>query len=96
VLEDVLTGRNCSVFAYGATSAGKTHTMLGHNEDVGIIGLTVQELFARIQNRAEHTVCEIAVTYLEVYNECLRDLLNPESGYLQLRDDGNQGARPTR
>ncbi|CAK9798305.1 Kinesin-like protein KIF18A [Anthophora quadrimaculata] len=87
---NLLDGYNCSVFAYGATGAGKTHTMLGSNEDPGITYRTVAELFAEIEKQAEHREFNLGVTYLEIYNENVQDLLH-RSGPLHLRDDGRCG-----
>nr|XP_033331063.1 kinesin-like protein KIF18A [Megalopta genalis] len=90
LIASLLDGYNCSVFAYGATGAGKTHTMLGSNEDPGITYRTVAELFSQIEKRGEHREFNLGVTYLEVYNENVQDLLH-NSGPLHLRDDGRYG-----
>ncbi|CAL7950935.1 unnamed protein product [Xylocopa violacea] len=87
---NLLDGYNCSVFAYGATGAGKTHTMLGTSEDPGITYRTVAELFSEIEKQSEHREFNLGVTYLEVYNENVQDLLQ-KSGPLHLRDDGRCG-----
>ena len=79
---------NCSVFVYGATGAGKTHTMLGSTNNPGITFRTVMELYKKIEDLKEERTVEIAVSYLEVYNESIIDLINPESGQLAIRDDG--------
>ena len=67
----MLLGYNCSVFVYGATGAGKTHTMLGTSENPGITYKTVNELYNRIDEKSEECSCEVAVSYLEVYNETI-------------------------
>ncbi|XP_076755580.1 kinesin-like protein KIF18A isoform X2 [Xylocopa sonorina] len=87
---NLLDGYNCSVFAYGATGAGKTHTMLGTSEDPGITYRTVAELFSEIEKQSDHREFNLGVTYLEVYNENVQDLLQ-KSGPLHLRDDGRCG-----
>ena len=58
---------------YGATGAGKTHTMLGSTNNPGITFRTVMELYKRIEELKEESTVEIAVSYLEVYNEVIRD-----------------------
>ncbi|RKO92979.1 kinesin motor domain-containing protein, partial [Blyttiomyces helicus] len=86
----VLDGFNATVFAYGATGCGKTHTITGTPSDPGIIFLTMRELFAQIEARSAHHVIESSVSYLEVYNETIRDLLSPSpsiSAPLDLRED---------
>ena len=66
VLNSVLDGINVSVFAYGATGAGKTHTMLGAKGSPGVMVRTVEELYRRMKDREASIVCEIAVSYIEV------------------------------
>ncbi|XP_037802306.1 uncharacterized protein LOC119596972 isoform X2 [Penaeus monodon] len=77
LVDTLLNGYNCSVFAYGATGAGKTFTMLGKPDCPGITFLTLMELYRRIEEIKEEKTCEVGISYLEVYNETVRDLLNP-------------------
>ncbi|KAM4016765.1 kinesin-like protein KIF18B [Anomaloglossus baeobatrachus] len=90
VLDGVLNGYNCSVFAYGATGAGKTHTMLGSEADPGVMYLTMIELYQRIEAIKEEKSCEVLISYLEVYNEQIQDLLEPK-GFLAIREDPQKG-----
>ncbi|XP_020295701.1 kinesin-like protein KIF18A [Pseudomyrmex gracilis] len=90
LISSLLEGYNCSVFAYGATGAGKTHTMLGNKEDPGITYRTVAELFSEIETQSKHREFNLGVTYLEIYNENVQDLLH-KSGPLHLREDGRCG-----
>ncbi|XP_007442150.1 kinesin-like protein KIF18A, partial [Python bivittatus] len=90
VLDGFLNGYNCTVLAYGATGAGKTHTMLGSPEDPGVMYLTMMELYNSIDRMKEEKHCAIAVSYLEVYNEQIRDLL-VNSGTLAVREDPQKG-----
>ncbi|EFX74314.1 hypothetical protein DAPPUDRAFT_129226 [Daphnia pulex] len=94
VVDAVLEGFNCSVFAYGATGAGKTHTMLGTQQNPGIIFLTVMDLYRRMEELRGTKKFEISVSYLEVYNENVRDLL-AQSNFLTIRDNGNDGITVT-
>ena len=55
-----------SVFAYGATGAGKTHTMLGTKEQPGVMYLTMVDLYDRIDAMKDTKTCDVAVSYLEV------------------------------
>ncbi|KAF2852489.1 kinesin family protein-like protein [Plenodomus tracheiphilus IPT5] len=92
LLDSVLDGYNATVFAYGATGCGKTHTITGTSQQPGIIFMTMQELFEKIQEVQETKVTEITLSYLEIYNETIRDLL-VEGGSkqaLMLREDANQ------
>ncbi|KAI9814703.1 MAG: kinesin-like protein Klp5 [Thelocarpon impressellum] len=92
LLDSVLEGYNATVFAYGATGCGKTHTITGTAQYPGIIFLTMQELFERISDRSDDKTTEISLSYLEIYNETIRDLLVPggSKAGLMLREDANQ------
>lgn len=90
LISSLMDGYNCSVFAYGATGAGKTHTMLGKDDNPGITFLTMSELFKRKEELIDERDFDLGITYLEVYNETVKDLLNP-GGPLQLREDANHG-----
>jgi len=90
IINHVIRGFNCSVFAYGATGSGKTYTMLGSAENPGLSFLMAKELSKRIKEMANEYESEIVVSYLEVYNETIKDLLYP-SGQLSIREDGLNG-----
>ncbi|KAJ1340385.1 hypothetical protein BSLG_005027 [Batrachochytrium salamandrivorans] len=85
LIDFVLDGYNATVFAYGATGCGKTHTI------TGIIPRTVQELFSRIAalENDHNRIADASISYLEVYNETIRDLLTPSSP-LDLREDASR------
>jgi kinesin family protein 18/19 len=92
LLDSVLDGYNATVFAYGATGCGKTHTITGTAQQPGIIFLTMQELFEKIAERSDEKQTEVSLSYLEIYNETIRDLLVPGGSKqgLMLREDANQ------
>ncbi|TGJ78486.1 hypothetical protein E0Z10_g10283 [Xylaria hypoxylon] len=92
LLDSVLDGYNATVFAYGATGCGKTHTITGTPQMPGIIFLTMQELFEKINDCSDEKHTEISLSYLEIYNETIRDLLLPGGSKqgLMLREDSNQ------
>ncbi|XP_049799926.1 kinesin-like protein KIF19 [Schistocerca nitens] len=81
---DVLRGYHAAVFAYGATGSGKTHTMLGRPASPGIMVRALDQLF---QGVARDPAYSVSLSYLEIYNENIRDLLSPGSGCLELRVD---------
>ncbi|KAG5353170.1 hypothetical protein C0989_009547 [Termitomyces sp. Mn162] len=92
LLKGLLDGYNATVFAYGATGCGKTHTISGTESDPGIIYLTMADLFQRIKDREDDWDVEVMVTFLEIYNEEIRDLLaepnsNTPRGGLTIRED---------
>ncbi len=86
-MEGVLNGYNATVFAYGATGSGKTFTMLGSETSPGLMPLTLDALFrAAEENESKEYI--ITLSYIEIYNETIRDLLNPsDSDVLDLRED---------
>ncbi|KAK7292122.1 hypothetical protein RIF29_07835 [Crotalaria pallida] len=86
LVEAVLQGRNGSVFCYGATGAGKTYTMLGTLENPGVMVLAIKDLFNKIRQRSFDGSHVVHLSYLEVYNETVRDLLSPGRP-LVLRED---------
>ncbi|XP_031491492.1 kinesin-like protein KIN-8A isoform X2 [Nymphaea colorata] len=86
LVEGVLQGRNGSVFCYGATGAGKTYTMLGTLENPGVMVLAIKDLFSKIRQRSFDGNHVVHLSYLEVYNETVRDLLSPGRP-LVLRED---------
>ena len=77
-IDAVLDGYNSTIFAYGATGCGKTYTITGTPENPGIVFLALQDLFEKIENQNEKDVT-IEVSYLEIYNEMIKDLLNIET-----------------
>ncbi|CAO1630450.1 unnamed protein product [Sympodiomycopsis kandeliae] len=91
LLDGVLNGFNATVFAYGATGCGKTHTISGSEEDPGVIFLTMKELYRRIEDNAAEQEVNVSLSYLEIYNETIRDLLSdeptPRGQGLMLRED---------
>eukprot|EP00056_Hartaetosiga_gracilis_P011244 m.169111 g.169111 ORF g.169111 m.169111 type:complete len:1174 (-) comp13474_c0_seq1:427-3948(-) len=87
LLKGVLNGYNATVFAYGPTGAGKTYTMLGTPQHPGIMSQTVNDLFKLVERRKEEIIYEVSLTYVELYNEHLYDLLVDSSSELELRED---------
>ncbi|XP_061823774.1 kinesin-like protein KIF22 [Nerophis lumbriciformis] len=88
ILPHILRGQNASVFAYGPTGAGKTHTMLGSSEEPGMIPHAVQEVINLVNGQDdEGWDYSIGMSYLEIYNEKVLDLLSPGSQDLPIRQD---------
>ncbi|ODV95945.1 hypothetical protein PACTADRAFT_49376 [Pachysolen tannophilus NRRL Y-2460] len=94
LLDSILDGFNATVFAYGATGCGKTHTITGTPNSPGIIFLTMKELFEKIDAMSDTHTIELSLSYLEIYNETIKDLLNPSPAAgpksLALREDENK------
>ncbi|KAJ6655924.1 hypothetical protein lerEdw1_004509 [Lerista edwardsae] len=84
LIEGIISGYNATVFAYGA---GKTYTMLGTDSEPGIYIRTLNDLFRAIEATSGDMNYSVCMSYLEIYNEVIRDLLNPSSGCLELRED---------
>ncbi|KAM6165407.1 kinesin-like protein KIF22 isoform 1-T1 [Erethizon dorsatum] len=90
ILRHLLEGQNASVLAYGPTGAGKTHTMLGSPEQPGVIPRALMDLLQLTREEgAEGRPWAFSVTmsYLEIYQEKVLDLLDPASGDLVIRED---------
>ncbi|XP_014391569.1 PREDICTED: kinesin-like protein KIF19 isoform X2 [Myotis brandtii] len=87
LIKGVISGYNATVFAYGPTGCGKTYTMLGTDHEPGIYARTLDDLFRAIEETSNDMEYEVSMSYLEIYNEMIRDLLNPALGYLELRED---------
>ncbi|XP_009986925.1 PREDICTED: kinesin-like protein KIF19 [Tauraco erythrolophus] len=83
----VISGYNATIFAYGPTGAGKTYTMLGTDCEPGIYIRTLDDLFKALEATTEEMDYTVSMSYLEIYNEVIRDLLNPSSGFSDLRED---------
>eukprot|EP00210_Caulerpa_lentillifera_P000893 g864.t1 len=80
VIEGALTGYNGTVFAYGQTGSGKTFTITGGPEryiDRGIIPRAISMIFSEITKRTDHSY-SVHVSYLEIYNDVVYDLLDPD------------------
>ncbi|XP_052405282.1 kinesin-like protein KIF1A isoform X8 [Carassius gibelio] len=83
-------GYNVCIFAYGQTGAGKSYTMMGRQEkdQEGIIPLLCEDLFTKISDNNDNTMSySVEVSYMEIYCERVRDLLNPKNkGNLRVRE----------
>lgn len=86
VISGAMEGVNGTIFAYGVTSSGKTHTMHGDQRSPGIIPLAVKDAFSIIQETPNREYL-LRVSYLEIYNEVVNDLLNPAGQNLRIRED---------
>ncbi|KAJ2783045.1 hypothetical protein GGI15_002730, partial [Coemansia interrupta] len=89
VLQHAFSGYHCCVFAYGQTGSGKSHTMMGTADDPGLIPRICQGLFARIAEMPASEECTVEVSYLEIYNEHVYDLLAAPAGSAQQGVDGS-------
>ncbi|KAK9530438.1 hypothetical protein VZT92_011938 [Zoarces viviparus] len=89
ILSHILNGQNSSVFAYGPTGAGKTHTMMGTSDQPGVIPRAVREVFklVKAKDNNEGWDYNISMSYLEIYNEKVLDLLSPSSQDLPIREN---------
>ncbi|XP_058858577.1 kinesin-like protein KIF1B isoform X21 [Acipenser ruthenus] len=90
MLQHAFEGYNVCIFAYGQTGAGKSYTMMGKQEEgqEGIIPLLCEDLFEKINdNRKDEISYSVEVSYMEIYCERVRDLLNPKNkGNLRVRE----------
>ena len=89
LLPDIINGFNATVFAYGATGSGKTYTMLGTINKEGVMTRSISELF-KLLNSKKNKEFEMEVSYIEIYNEIIRDLL-AEGNVIDIHEDPNIG-----
>lgn len=82
IIDSVVQGFNATVFAYGATGSGKTFTMIGTKERPGLMTLMTKALYEKLDSQYQ-----VLLSYMEIYNEIIRDLLNPSGGDLELLED---------
>ncbi|XP_039325544.1 kinesin-like protein KIF1A isoform X14 [Saimiri boliviensis] len=90
MLQHAFEGYNVCIFAYGQTGAGKSYTMMGKQEkdQQGIIPQLCEDLFSRINDTSNDNMSySVEVSYMEIYCERVRDLLNPKNkGNLRVRE----------
>ncbi|MCJ1313499.1 kinesin-like protein Klp8 [Agyrium rufum] len=94
LLDNAFQGYNNCIFAYGQTGSGKSYSMMGYGEEAGVIPKICQDMFERITAIQADTnlTCTVEVSYLEIYNERVRDLLNPATkGNLKVREHPSTG-----
>ena len=94
LVRQVINGYNATVYAYGATGTGKTYTMVGGGENWGIMIRSISDLFKIINNEKDkHYI--IKISYVEIYNEIIKDLLSDQSSnnrnQLEIRTDAQKG-----
>ncbi|CAG9317795.1 unnamed protein product [Blepharisma stoltei] len=93
IIGGVLNGFNATCFAYGMTGAGKTFTMIGdpctHTRDPGLSLLAIEDLFSRSKSDKNHIT--IKISYFEIYNEKVIDLLNEKSRNILVIEDPLKG-----
>ncbi|GMI32392.1 hypothetical protein TrRE_jg4309, partial [Triparma retinervis] len=94
LIEKSMEGFNGTIFAYGQTSSGKTHTLMGNDSDPGITLRAIDAVFEQIDS-IENTQFLVRISYIEIYNEEIGDLLEPvrkgSSRSLRIKDDKKKG-----
>lgn len=81
-----MQGYNGTILVYGQTTSGKTYTMLGTPDKPGLLPCTLRDIFKGIQADTD-TQYRISISYLEIYNEIINDLLEPELTNLRIKED---------
>eukprot|EP00050_Salpingoeca_kvevrii_P017337 m.64241 g.64241 ORF g.64241 m.64241 type:complete len:1733 (-) comp7505_c0_seq1:232-5430(-) len=85
-LDNAFQGYNACIFAYGQTGSGKSYTMMGPDDDKGLIPRLCDSMFAQIEaNSDEHLKFKVEVSYMEIYNEKVHDLLGDMRGKKSLK-----------
>ena len=98
LLDKAFAGFNGTIFAYGQTGSGKTHTMVGPpgskatgDENDGILPRIVNDIFTAIDASSDSLEFMAKVSYIEVYLEKIRDLLDPSKHNVRIREDRRKG-----
>ncbi|KIW07638.1 uncharacterized protein PV09_01582 [Verruconis gallopava] len=94
LLDNAFQGYNNCIFAYGQTGSGKSYSMMGYGQEYGVIPRICKNMFERIEEMGndKNLTCTVEVSYLEIYNERVRDLLNPATkGNLRVREHPSTG-----
>eukprot|EP00945_MAST-04E_sp_MAST-4E-sp1_P005007 g5007.t1 len=92
VVNKGVEGYNGTIFAYGQTGSGKTYSMMGVPGDLGLIPRLNNYLFEALEkNKAKNHQYFVTVSYLEIYNEVIKDLLNPSDAHLKIREHPDMG-----
>ena len=95
IIEDVLQGFNGTIFAYGQTASGKTHTMTGHDindyASMGIVPRMISTVFDKIESADENVEFAVKVSYSELYLEKINDLIEVDRKGLKIRQDRSRG-----
>jgi hypothetical protein len=94
IVDSVLEGYNGTIFAYGQTGTGKTWSMEGNRDDPetrGMIPNSFEHIFSHIKSCGSGTQFLVRASYLEIYNEDIRDLLNPKAGKLDVKERSDRG-----
>lgn len=94
VVEDLMKGYNGTILTYGQTGSGKTYTMMGDTTDEETKGLSprlVEKIFESIKNSNSNIEFHVKVSYMEIYQEKIRDLLNHSEDNLQIHEEKNRG-----
>ncbi|KAL7987188.1 hypothetical protein Chor_006107 [Crotalus horridus] len=86
ILQNAFDGYNACIFAYGQTGSGKSYTMMGTADEPGLIPRLCSSLFERAQQEeSEEQSFKVEVSYMEIYNEKVRDLLDPKGSRQSLK-----------
>ena len=94
LLDNAFQGYNNCIFAYGQTGSGKSYSMMGYGEESGVIPRICKNMFERIEDfqKDKNLNYTVEVSYIEIYNERVRDLLNPANkGNLRVREHPSTG-----
>ena len=91
IVDSFTQGYNGTLFAYGQTTSGKTHTMLGTKDQKGLLHHSMQDIFSFTESVSEERDVTIWVSYMEIYNESVNDLLDSGNTNLRIREDPADG-----
>ncbi|KAK6202630.1 P-loop containing nucleoside triphosphate hydrolase protein [Scheffersomyces amazonensis] len=86
LIDHVFQGYNVCLLAYGQTSSGKTYTMMGEPEELGLVPRIVRDIMRQKEILVSEKInCEVKMSYIEIYNEQVKDLLGMDSNKIKLK-----------
>ena len=90
IVDAAMKGINGTIMAYGQTASGKTYSMMGYDNEPGVIPQSIDHIFEFIRSNTGREYL-LRVAYIEIYNEVLKDLLAPDSTDLRILNDSKRG-----
>jgi centromeric protein E len=84
LVDSFVSGMNSTIFMYGQTTSGKTYTMLGDENYEGIISYSLKDIYTKFGKQTGNSK-HLAISYLEIYNEQINDLLTPGAVNLRIQ-----------
>ena len=90
-LKNLLKGKNITIFTYGQSNTGKTFTLKGNKKNKGLILLSINEIFNLFSNNNEIKKFNVKISYFEIFNEMINDLIENNNKNLEILENNQKG-----